>query len=142
MTKSGRCIAFPNIYQHQVQPFKLADPTKAGHRKIVALFLVDPDVTIPSSTDIPDQRREIYEELLMKSQGFRRLAQELRDIIFDEMENGFTRQQAEKFRLDLMGERAVAVKFMNSGTNSRFAHTFNMWYVCLMYAAVLQLIIP
>ncbi|KAF3254953.1 hypothetical protein TWF192_003034 [Orbilia oligospora] len=27
-TKKNRAIAFPNIYQHQVQPFKLLDPTK------------------------------------------------------------------------------------------------------------------
>ncbi|KAJ2457420.1 hypothetical protein GGF42_002683, partial [Coemansia sp. RSA 2424] len=25
--KSGRCIVFPNIYQHQVSSFRLADPT-------------------------------------------------------------------------------------------------------------------
>ncbi|KZV97535.1 hypothetical protein EXIGLDRAFT_832794 [Exidia glandulosa HHB12029] len=40
-TKCGRCIAFPNIFQHRVAPFSLLDKTKPGHRKILALFLVD-----------------------------------------------------------------------------------------------------
>ncbi|KDQ11857.1 hypothetical protein BOTBODRAFT_431176 [Botryobasidium botryosum FD-172 SS1] len=42
VTKGGRCIAFPNIYQYQIQPFALVDQNKPGHRKIVALFLIDP----------------------------------------------------------------------------------------------------
>ena len=39
-TKSGRCITFPNVYQHQVQPFSLEDKTKKGSRKILVFFLV------------------------------------------------------------------------------------------------------
>jgi len=46
-TSEGRCIAFPNIYQHRVSPFELIDKTKPGHRKIVALFLVDPTLGQP-----------------------------------------------------------------------------------------------
>lgn len=30
-TKAGRCIAFPNLYQHQVQPFFLLDCSEPGH---------------------------------------------------------------------------------------------------------------
>ena len=41
-TREGRLLTFPNILQHQVQPFSLVDPSKPGHRKILALFLVDP----------------------------------------------------------------------------------------------------
>jgi hypothetical protein len=42
MTREGRALFFPNVYQHRVEPFELADKTRPGHRKIVALFLVDP----------------------------------------------------------------------------------------------------
>ena len=41
-TREGRLLTFPNTLQHQVQPFELQDKTKPGHRKILALFLVDP----------------------------------------------------------------------------------------------------
>ncbi|KAG0079158.1 hypothetical protein BGZ90_003366 [Linnemannia elongata] len=36
ITKQDRCIVFPNIYQRQVQPFELQDPTRPGSRKILA----------------------------------------------------------------------------------------------------------
>ncbi|GGK40354.1 DUF4246 domain-containing protein [Nocardia camponoti] len=55
-TPEGRCIAFPNIYQHRVAPFRLADEARPGHRKILAFFLVDPTVTITSTSDIPPQQ--------------------------------------------------------------------------------------
>ena len=57
-TCNGRCIAFPNVYQHRVAPFSLLDPTQPGHRSILNLFLVDPTVTILSSSRVPPQQRE------------------------------------------------------------------------------------
>ncbi|MFD3742983.1 DUF4246 domain-containing protein [Nocardia sp. NPDC058633] len=54
--RAGRCVAFPNILQHRVAPFRLQDPTRDGHRKILAFFLVDPSITIVSTSDIPPQQ--------------------------------------------------------------------------------------
>ncbi|KAF2280444.1 uncharacterized protein EI97DRAFT_439458 [Westerdykella ornata] len=58
LTCEGRLIAFPNGFQHRVGGFKLADPTKPGHRKIVALFLVDPMLPIISTANVPPQQRD------------------------------------------------------------------------------------
>jgi len=55
-TRAGRALAFPNILQHRVDPFHLADPSRPGHRKILAFFLVDPSVTIVSTSDVPPQQ--------------------------------------------------------------------------------------
>ncbi|RXW19958.1 hypothetical protein EST38_g5895 [Candolleomyces aberdarensis] len=66
-TCEGRLITFPNILQHQVQPFKLAYPTKPGHRKIVALFLVDPNIRIISTADVPCQRQDWWAEEALKT---------------------------------------------------------------------------
>ncbi len=55
-TPAGRCLAFPNVLQHRVGPFRLADPTLPGHRKILVFFLVDPSVTIVSTSDVPPQQ--------------------------------------------------------------------------------------
>lgn len=57
-TRQGRIIAFPNVLQHQVQPFELADPTKPGYRKILALFLVDPHRRVLSTANVPPQQRD------------------------------------------------------------------------------------
>ncbi|MFE4312072.1 DUF4246 domain-containing protein [Streptomyces sp. NPDC056891] len=55
-TPAGRCLAFPNILQHRVGSFRLTDPTRAGHRKILAFFLVDPSEKIVSTSDVPPQQ--------------------------------------------------------------------------------------
>ncbi|MGW4023162.1 DUF4246 domain-containing protein [Streptomyces sp. NPDC005009] len=55
-TPEGRCLAFPNVLQHRVGSFRLADPTRPGHRKILAFFLVDPSETIVSTSDVPPQQ--------------------------------------------------------------------------------------
>ncbi|MFJ5136488.1 DUF4246 domain-containing protein [Streptomyces sp. NPDC088707] len=55
-TPAGRCLAFPNVLQHRVGSFRLADPTRAGHRKILAFFLVDPSERIVSTSDVPPQQ--------------------------------------------------------------------------------------
>ncbi|NUS12149.1 MAG: DUF4246 domain-containing protein [Streptomyces sp.] len=81
-TPEGRCLAFPNTLQHRVGSFRLADPGRPGHRKILAFFLVDPSETIVSTSDVPpqqpwsgtstmtlDQARS-YREQLMKERKF------------------------------------------------------------------------
>lgn len=55
-TPAGRCLAFPNILQHRVGSFRLMDPTRPGHRKILAFFLVDPSEKIVSTSDVPPQQ--------------------------------------------------------------------------------------
>ncbi|MEU0087006.1 DUF4246 domain-containing protein [Streptomyces sp. NPDC006274] len=55
-TPEGRCLAFPNILQHRVGSFRLTDPTRPGHRKILAFFLVDPSEKSVSTADVPPQQ--------------------------------------------------------------------------------------
>lgn len=44
--------------QHRVSSFKLADPTKPGHRRFIALWLVDPHQRIISTASVPPQRQD------------------------------------------------------------------------------------
>jgi hypothetical protein len=81
-TPQGRCLAFPNILQHRVGSFRLADPTRPGHRKILAFFLVDPSEQIVSTSDVPPQQpwsdtstmtldeAKAYREELMRERKF------------------------------------------------------------------------
>jgi hypothetical protein len=58
----GRLLTFPNILQHQVQPCELANKSKPGHRKILALFLVDPNIRIISTANVPPQQKDWWSE--------------------------------------------------------------------------------
>ncbi|KIY66110.1 hypothetical protein CYLTODRAFT_399294 [Cylindrobasidium torrendii FP15055 ss-10] len=124
-TLEGRCIAFPNIYQHQVQPFELKEASKPGHRKIIALFLVDPMTTIPSATKIPPQQAEWTVDILRQSlEALCRLPPELVDLICSFASwNTMSRAEAEVYRKELMEERSVMVK---DHTEARYEIEFNM----------------
>ena len=39
-----------------MSPFRLTDPTKPGHRRFIALWLVDPNVRIISTANVPPQQ--------------------------------------------------------------------------------------
>ncbi|KAL4773369.1 hypothetical protein BDW60DRAFT_215784 [Aspergillus nidulans var. acristatus] len=56
LCRMGRLLTFPNTLQHRVSPFSLADRSKPGHGKILALFLIDPSRRIVSTANIPPQR--------------------------------------------------------------------------------------
>lgn len=94
----------------------------------MALFLVDPSVRIPSTTDVPEQRREAYENLLMQAPNVKKLPDELSSMTLGHIENGFTKEEAEEFRRELMKERTAFVEEMQD-EESRFGHPFNLWWV-------------
>ncbi|ROW11546.1 hypothetical protein VMCG_01299 [Cytospora schulzeri] len=74
-TPEGRLLAFPNVYQHRVSPFKLADPTKPGHRRFIALWLVDPHRRIVSTANVPPQQQDWWTESVFgKSEGSQKSA--------------------------------------------------------------------
>ena len=108
-TTNNLCLAFPNTYQHRVSPFKLADPTKPGYRKILALFLVDPNIDpIPSTSVIPPQQLEWAFNSVRGSDTtallISKLPTELADMIGNDLQK-MGLDQAKKIRLELMKER-------------------------------------
>jgi hypothetical protein len=100
VSKEGRIITFPNTLQHQVSPFSLADPSKPGHRKILALFLVDPHLRIISSANVPPQREDWRPETQKCGEG----AQQVLD---GEAVNSITMEEAKAYRFELMAERGL-----------------------------------
>ncbi|KAF7330975.1 hypothetical protein MVEN_02437600 [Mycena venus] len=113
-TTAGRALAWPNVYQHRVTPFRLLDPTKPGHRKILAIFLVDPSIDpIPSATTIPPQQVEWAFDALEEAASdpnslFSHLPPELLNVIHDNFPSTFNameRDEAEEYRIELMAER-------------------------------------
>jgi len=61
-TKEGRLLAFPNVFHHRVSPFELQDKTKPGHRRFIALWLVDPHTRIINTGNVPPQQQDWWME--------------------------------------------------------------------------------
>mmetsp|Transcript_40464 Transcript_40464/g.64987 ORF Transcript_40464/g.64987 Transcript_40464/m.64987 type:complete len:463 (-) Transcript_40464:130-1518(-) len=108
---TGRALVFPNLYQHKVSKFKLLDPSKPGHRKILVFWLVNPYQPVTMSTcRVPPSNTEW---LLEHADKIVRHATELpvniRNIIFSyhsHFGHGMTLEEAKRHRLALMEERS------------------------------------
>jgi hypothetical protein len=126
----GKCIAFPNIYQHYVAPFKLIDKTRPGIRKILAFFLVDPTKKVISTTDIRPQQEEWQCKKLTdvlgpitSSVGEPLFTQHIIDTISRYSCNYLTRKEAEEHRLKLIEERKY---FIDQNTHKVFERQMNL----------------
>ncbi|KAF3805339.1 hypothetical protein GCG54_00006282 [Colletotrichum gloeosporioides] len=103
LTREDRLIAFPNVYQHCVAPFELVDKTKSGHRKILALFLVDPDVPVISTANVPPQQKHWFRDEVTTG----RMPPEIIDMVFENLEIPFGLEKAKEMRLEVMKERTT-----------------------------------
>ncbi|KAI1307119.1 hypothetical protein F5Y03DRAFT_405701 [Xylaria venustula] len=64
-THQGRMLAFPNVFHHRESSFRLADPTKSGHRCFIVLWLVDPNIRIISTANVPPQQQDWWLEAVL-----------------------------------------------------------------------------
>ncbi|KAJ2923671.1 hypothetical protein H1R20_g13422, partial [Candolleomyces eurysporus] len=132
-TLEDRLITFPNILQHQVQPFELADRTKPGHRKIVALFLVDPNVRVVSTASVPCQQLEWWKEANIAQSAqvphssrslLESLPVEVQDQVFEQVQDfPISLEEAKELRLELMEERKT---FVLANTKMLEERTFSL----------------
>ena len=111
----GKCVAFPNVYQHRVQPFELADPSKPGYRKILCFFLVDPSTKIISTSDVLPQQESWWKSdswaevaTCAAVPRLRNFSRELYDEVISYASLGMTwsRAEAEERRKEFMEERS------------------------------------
>lgn len=83
----GRLITFPNVLEHRLQSLKLTDTTKAGHYRMMKLFLVDPNYRICSTSNVPPQQfdwwaREVTLDLVVNGKLVsREIANEIMDYV-------------------------------------------------------------
>ncbi|KAL7928734.1 hypothetical protein V8C35DRAFT_224523 [Trichoderma chlorosporum] len=112
LTRPGRALYFPNLYQHHVSPFRLADPSRPGHRKILALFLVDPAIPIISTSNIPPQHREWWQQEAFTSQS--RLPRELLEVVIGNTEFPISETEAKELRMELIAERSSSQDTVNT----------------------------
>ncbi|KAG0083103.1 hypothetical protein BGZ92_011076 [Podila epicladia] len=124
VTKEDRCIAFPNIFQHQVQPFELADPTKPGTRKILVFFLVNPEAPVLSTTNVPPQQKAWAPMKDLMLEAARKLPTELMQEIDRLVDWPIEMEEALSHRLELMNERKY---FVNEQNQNMFERHF---YLC------------
>ena len=81
LTREDRIVAFANNLQHRVSPFELIDKTRRGWRKILAFFLIDPELPIISTATVPPQRTDWWAAQVRLVKPFAGLPTEIFDQI-------------------------------------------------------------
>ncbi|KAF9152920.1 hypothetical protein BG015_004459 [Linnemannia schmuckeri] len=119
ITKQDRCLVFPNIYQHQVQPFELDDPTRPGLRKILVFFLVNPEEPTLSTTRVPPQQKEWAQREAFEHSVHDKLPTELVNEIYSMVDWPMDLEEAKKLREELMNERKYLVKNLTADVFER-----------------------
>ena len=119
VTREGRLLAFPNVFQHRVGPFKLEDPSEPGHRKILALFLIDPHCRIISTANVPPQQKNWWSPEIRDSERLAGMPNEVVDQIVDDVDDfPISLEEAKELRLELMEERKVFVEDVETDIQS------------------------
>lgn len=114
-TFGGRCIAFPNLFQHKVEPFTLLDPSKPGFRRILVFFIINPDTTIPSTANLEPKQIHLYRRRILSHLDIL-LLNPIWDIIIEYSGNAWTWEEAKEHRIKLMHER----KYIQSQINDHY----------------------
>ncbi|RMJ09339.1 hypothetical protein CDV36_011035 [Fusarium kuroshium] len=105
LTREGRAIFYPNVYQNRLGPFELVDKTRPGHCKMLALFLVDPANPIISTANIPPQRQDWWSEKFEDLSLVRTLPPELWHQINENVDFPISKEIAKKNREEMTSER-------------------------------------
>jgi Protein of unknown function (DUF4246) len=118
-------LAWPNIYQHRVSPFELIDKNKPGTRGILVIFLVNPDTPMEYDTlNVPPQQRNWWLEQVDRDPTLvANLPKEIRDIIFDWVDDPMTLEIAKEHRQRSMDERKY---IRDNHTEEIFAREFSL----------------
>ncbi|KAL8855918.1 MAG: hypothetical protein Q9178_007432 [Gyalolechia marmorata] len=95
------------VFQTKLDRFKLRDPTKSGHLKVLVVHLIDPNRRIMSTSMVPCQRRDWWvREIRQKVPVLRRLPMEVFDNILDMVGNfPISTTEADKIRAEMLRER-------------------------------------
>jgi hypothetical protein len=123
-TSTGLAIAFPNIYQYRHPPFRLCDPSKQGHQRLVAFCLVDPEIQpVVSTSRVPPQQKSWIKAAIEESIDIR-LPVELVEKIVDHVEGKMSWDEALDFRREMLDDRE---DFWIQNDNYHFCIPFDIW---------------
>jgi hypothetical protein len=123
-TSTGLAVAFPNIYQYRHPPFRLHNSSKEGHQRLVAFYLVDPEIQpVVSTSRVPPQQKSWIKAAVEESIDAR-LPIELVEKIVNHVEGKMSRDEAVDFRREMVEERE---SFWAQNDNYHFCIPFDIW---------------
>ncbi len=108
----GRLVAFPNVLETRINPFRLADRTKPGRFRWLTLYLVDPHYRVCSTRNVPPQQHDWWAEGVSRELAAAAgLSQEIMDQIMQDTDSWpMGMDEAQWHREQLVKERGLYEK--------------------------------
>lgn len=123
-TRTGLTMVFPNIYQYRHTPFKLLNPSKEGYQRVLAFYLVDPEIQpVISTSRVPPQQKS-WVKAAVEDSIDARLPFELVEKIVDSVEGPMSEDEVENYRNEMIQERE---HFWRQNNNYHFCIPFDIW---------------
>ncbi|OAJ44877.1 hypothetical protein BDEG_28061 [Batrachochytrium dendrobatidis JEL423] len=119
---NGRCVVYPNRYQHKEQSFELADPTQPGHCKILTFFVVNPACRIVSTAHVAPQQPQWYNSSLDKTH----IPPELWNDITQYIQGVQSPAEAKHYRDELTNDRIQIITAYNKDIYER-VYNLDRW---------------
>ncbi|OAJ43935.1 hypothetical protein BDEG_27247 [Batrachochytrium dendrobatidis JEL423] len=119
---NGRCVVYPNRYQHKEQSFELADPTQPGHCKILTFFVVNPSRRIVSTAHVAPQQPQWYNSSLDKTP----IPPELWNDATQYIQGVQSPAEAKHYRDELTSDRTRIIKAYNEKIYER-VYNLDRW---------------
>ncbi|EGF76032.1 hypothetical protein BATDEDRAFT_30980 [Batrachochytrium dendrobatidis JAM81] len=116
---NGRCVVYPNRYQHKEQSFELADPTQPGHCKILTFFVVNPSRRIVSTVHVAPQQPQWYNSSFDKTP----IPPELWNDITQYIQGVQSPTEAKRYRDELTSDRTRITAAYNK---DRYEQKYNL----------------
>lgn len=115
----GRMIMFPSTIQHRMTRFELKDKSKPGHSRSLVFYLIDPNIRVISTANIPPQRldwtMDIKEDGDLKA-AMARVALDNRD---EKGDMPMSLSEALETRLDVLNELIEFMRYQQVAFESR-----------------------
>lgn len=122
--REGLSVVFPNIYQHSLTPFTLADPSMAGHLTAIWFFLIDPEIKPVISTSVAGPQQKEWIGKALDDNLDTRLPNELIQNILDNVEGLMSQDEAMDYREQFVRETD---QFTQASNSYHFCIPFDIW---------------
>ncbi|KAJ5676107.1 hypothetical protein N7462_009004 [Penicillium macrosclerotiorum] len=118
--KLGRTVMFPSTVQHRLTHFELKDKSKPGFTRGLVFYLVDPNIRIISTANIPPQRLDWTIDI--KDDGKDLKAKMARLALDNKDEKGsmpMSLNEALETRMDVLKEKMEFMRYQHVAFESR-----------------------
>jgi len=124
LIREGLSVVFPNIYQHSLTPFTLADPTMTGHLTAIWFFLIDPEIKPVISTSVVGPQQKEWIGQALDDNLDTRLPNELIQQILDNVEGLMSQEEARDYKERFVQETD---QFTQANNSYHFCIPFDIW---------------